>query len=183
MLRIGFHSNQLSMTGTEVALYDYALHNEEILGNKSCIFYDKKSPNNQHHVIEKFNNRFDVFPYENSSELDALLEKTNSRLLYAIKSGRKDKVLSLKVPTMVHAVFPTSPDQIHGASYAFISDWLSLNCSGGKIPAVPHIVDLPHIESDLRESLGIPQDALVIGGYGGKIVSISRMPFLPSIKF
>jgi hypothetical protein len=168
MLRIAFQSNQLSMTGTEVALYDYARHNEEILGNKSIIIYDSSNPNNQANAIEKFSERFDVIPYEKISSLDSVLERTNSNLLYAIKSGRRDAVLSMKVPTMVHAVFPTNPHQIHGAAYAFISDWLSRNCSNGKIPCVPHIVDLPNIDGNLRESLGIPPNSLVIGGYGGR---------------
>jgi len=38
MKKIAFHSNQLSIRGTEVALYQYAKYNEEILGNKSVIF-------------------------------------------------------------------------------------------------------------------------------------------------
>ena len=88
--------------------------------------------------------------------------------MYAIKSGQKDNVLSLNIPTMVHAVFPTNPRQIHGASYAYISDWLSRNCSRSKIPTVSHIVDIPTVKGDLRESLGIPENALVIGGFGGQ---------------
>ena len=168
MLKIAFQSNQLSMTGTEIALYDYARYNEEVLGNKSFVVFDSNNKNNQPYAIEKFKKRFDVIGYENISKLDTILEKTNSQLLYAIKSGRKDNVLSIKVPTMVHAVFPTSPGQIHGASYAYISEWLSRNCSGGVIPCVPHIVDLPNVSDDLRRSLNIPTNALVIGSYGGK---------------
>ena len=38
MKKIAFHSNQLSLRGTEIALYAYAKYNEEILGNKSVIF-------------------------------------------------------------------------------------------------------------------------------------------------
>ncbi len=37
MKSVAFHSNQLGIRGTEVALYDYARYNEEILGNKSYI--------------------------------------------------------------------------------------------------------------------------------------------------
>ena len=156
------------MTGTEVALYDYAVHNETLLGNKSIVIYDKNNPNNEKFTTDKFSKRFDTFAYGDISELDSILKKTNSQLLYAIKSGQKDNVLSLQIPTMVHAVFPTNPLQIHGASYAYISDWLSRNCSQGKIPTVPHIVDLPNVNGTLRESLGIPENALVIGGFGGQ---------------
>ena len=37
-MNIVFHSNQLSLRGTEVAIYDYARYNEEYLGNNSIIF-------------------------------------------------------------------------------------------------------------------------------------------------
>ena len=33
MKSVAFHSNQLGIRGTEVALYDYARYNEEISGN------------------------------------------------------------------------------------------------------------------------------------------------------
>ena len=40
MRKIAFHSNQLCIRGTEVALFDYAHYNETILGNKSYIISD-----------------------------------------------------------------------------------------------------------------------------------------------
>jgi hypothetical protein len=64
-------------------------------------------------------------------------------------------------------VFPTAPRQAHGASFAFISDWLSERCSRGNIPAVPHIVTLPAVDDDLRAELGIPDEATVLGCHGG----------------
>jgi hypothetical protein len=36
-MKILFHSNQLALRGTEVALYDYAHYNENFLGNESLI--------------------------------------------------------------------------------------------------------------------------------------------------
>ena len=42
-MRVGFHSNQLGIRGTEVALYDYALGNKNILNNTSIIFAPKNS--------------------------------------------------------------------------------------------------------------------------------------------
>ena len=168
MLKIAFHANQLSSRGTEVALYDYALHNEAILNNRSVIIYPANSPESHTAAIDKFKNRFEVFSYQSRDDLDELLGHTGSQLMYAIKSGKRDGVVSLLVPTMVHAVFPTSPTQIHGASYAYISEWLSNHCSNGKIPAVSHIVSMPHSMENWRSRLGIPTDALVLGGYGGK---------------
>lgn len=43
-LTIAFHSNQLQIRGTEVALYDYALHNEAVLTRNSVIAYNADSP-------------------------------------------------------------------------------------------------------------------------------------------
>jgi hypothetical protein len=166
---IAFHSNQLSMTGTEVALYDYAVNNEAIINNKSVVLYDKNSKNNCIDAVEKFRNRFDVFGYESKHEIDNLISGCGANLFYMLKPGKNDGLLSNVVPTMVHAVFPTNPSQMHGASYAFVSEWLSRNCSNFKIPCVPHIVDLPAEQSNLREKLGIPASAKVLGCYGGSL--------------
>ena len=57
MKKIAFHSNQLGIRGTEVAMYQYAKYNEEILGNKSIIV---SFPNRDHGAIEKFRERFEV---------------------------------------------------------------------------------------------------------------------------
>ena len=168
VMKIGFQSNQLSLTGTEVALYDYAHHNERELLNESVIFYQRDHPGNDSLAIDRFQSRFQVIPYKDIEDLDRGLASSGCDLLYTIKGGRKDNVVSRVVPTMVHAVFPSNPNQIHGASYAYISPWLSKNCSLETIPSVSHIVDMPTPTGDLRTELGIPRNALVVGGYGGR---------------
>ena len=65
MKNIAFHSNQLGIRGTDVALYDYAHYNETILKNKSFIISDK---NNDLQALKKFEDRFDVFLYDNFEE-------------------------------------------------------------------------------------------------------------------
>ena len=57
MKKIAFHANQLSLRGTEIALFTYAKYNEDILGNKSVIF---SSPNNNLDSLGKFQERFEV---------------------------------------------------------------------------------------------------------------------------
>ena len=42
-MKIAFHSNQLGVRGTEIALYDYAFYNREILGNDSIIISDRNN--------------------------------------------------------------------------------------------------------------------------------------------
>ena len=166
-LRIAFHSNQLSLRGTEVALYDYAVGAETQLGHEAFVLYDARQPANDAQALAKFRQRFELVPYQSRAELDSLLQRHGASLLYAIKSGKNDGLFSRRVPTLVHAVFPTHPRQMHGASYAFISDWLSQGCSAGRIPAVPHIVSLPDEDGDLRAELGIPAEAKVLGCHGG----------------
>lgn len=168
MKTIGFHSNQLSITGTEVALYDYAKCNETILGNRSFILYNASNPLNQPEALEKFSQRFEVVPYRSKNEMEEVLRTKRATLMYALKGGKRDGLVSETVPTMVHAVFPTNPLQRHGASYAYVSEWLSEVCSRGKIPAVPHIVEMPQTRGDLRRDLNIPESSKVFGCYGGK---------------
>jgi len=167
MKTIAFHSNQLSVTGTEVALYDYAHHSEALLGHRSVIVYNRLSPHNNPQALEKFAQRFEVLSYDHVHQLDDVLGSAHADLMYAIKSGKRDGLVSKKIPTMVHAVFPTAPWQAHGSSFAFISEWLSRECSAHEIPTVPHIVELPPIHEDLRLELGIDANALVLGCYGG----------------
>lgn len=164
---IAFHSSQISVRGTEVALYDYALHNERLLNNRSLVVYDSNSPENHAATLRKFEDRFEVVGYASVDELDGILRSRKADLLYAIKSGEKDGLVSKLVPTMVHAVFPVGPWEVHGSSFAFISEWLSRHCSRDRVPCVPHIVDLPEISDDLREGLAIPRTALVLGCHGG----------------
>ncbi len=166
---IAFHSNQLSITGTEVALFDYARNNEEVLGNNSFIIFDGKSRQTQEVARKKFSDRFEIIAYEDRRDIDSILKANGADLLYAIKSGKRDGLVSMSIPTMVHAVFPTNPLQAHGASYAYISEWLSEACSNDKIPCVPHIVEVPEAHGDLREALGIPATAKVFGSYGGRL--------------
>lgn len=167
MKTIAFHSNQLSVTGTEVAVYDYAHYNETLLGNRSVVLHNRLNPNNHPDALAKFAKRFEVLTYDHVSELDDVISRAHAELLYAIKAGKKDGIVSKRIPTMVHAVFPTAPWQVHGSAYAFISEWLSRECSANEIPTVPHIVTMPDVEGDLRAELSIPADALVLGCYGG----------------
>lgn len=165
---IAFHSNQISITGTEVALYDYAHHNEALLNNRSVVFYDASNPKNHPEAMRKFDGRFELRGYQHRDELDGLLQACKVDLLYAIKAGKRDGLISRVVPTMVHAVFPCSPAHAHGSAYAYISEWLSQHCSNGKIPSVPHMVHLPEEHGNLRSELGIPEDATVVGCHGGQ---------------
>lgn len=165
-MKIAFHCNQLSIRGTEVAMYDYAHYNEKLLGNKSIVL--AKNPEiwkySSPEAIEKFKKRFDVFFYDHVNQIEKILDENNIDIFYAQKAGMRDDVYSRKRKNIVHAVFQY--EEPHGDVYAYISEWLS-NLYGNRHPFVPYMVDLPNHNEDLREELGIPKDAIVYGRHGG----------------
>lgn len=164
-MKIVFHSNQLGYRGTEVALYDYALYNEEILGNDSVILTPKRAKASSLEIVQRFMSRFNVVYYETPKEIDTILSKLKANILYCIKSGTNDGIVSKTIKTCVHAVFMEK--EYHGDIYAYVSEWLSKTMSGGLKPFVPHIINIPKVGNNFRSCLGIPDNAIVFGSYGG----------------
>lgn len=165
--KIGFDAGLMSLRGTHIAIFDYALQNQKILGNESIVFYDRRSEHIQPSVFQKFQNQFNLIPYDHFSELTSIADRGLIDAMYLIKSGERDDYVLPGVPNLIHAVFPQGVGEVHGDIYAYVSKWLSDECSNGKIPFVPHIIDLPILESSLRENLGISDSVHVFGCYGG----------------
>lgn len=165
-MKIAFHCNQLSLRGTEVAMYDYAHYNEVLLGNESIVL--AKNPllwkYSDEPAVEKFKNRFKVFFYDTITDIEKILDDNNIDVFYAQKAGSIDGVISTKRKNVIHAVFQQY--EPHGDVYAFISEWLS-NLYGKNHGFVPYMVDLPNHDKDMRGDLGIPTDAIVFGRHGG----------------
>ena len=164
-MKILFHSNQLSLRGTEVALYDYAHFNELYLHNESIVA-TRRDGNHDSTAVEKFTNRFKVIFYDNLTELQKYVNDEKIDVFYAIKSGKNDGVVLKKIKNCIHVVFKHR--DFHGDVYAYVSEWLSKEMTGGKNPYVPHMIYLPEVDGDLRSQLGIPQNAIVFGRYGGQ---------------
>lgn len=184
MMRVAFYAEHLSERGTGVALFDYATQNRAVLGNDSVVFYDHASPHNNPDVVARFGAELQVIPCAGFGEADAMFAREGCEMVYAIKAGRRDGLVSLCMPTMVHGVFPVSTSEVHRSSYAFVSKWLANWCSGGKVPIVPHIARIGQTDADMREELGIPEDALVFGCYGGRDsfdIGFVRDQFLPRL--
>lgn len=160
-MKIAFHSNQLGIRGTEVALYDYALGNIEILGNQSIIISDINSDLT---ALEKFKNKFQVFLYNNFSEVEDIIEQERVDAIYYIKAGFNDGKLVNNTKNLVHAVFKYK--EPHGDVYAYISEWLSNEISNGEFPYVPHMVNLSKHSLNYKDNFNI-EDKIVIGWYGG----------------
>ena len=165
--KIGFDAGLMSLRGTHIAIFDYALQNQRILGNESIIFYDRGSEQVQPSVFQKFQREFHLVPYDQFSDVQAMSELGLIDAMYLIKSGENDEYILPGVPNLMHAVFPQKIQEMHGDIYAYVSKWLSSECSNGKIPYVPHMINLPVVENSLRAGLGIPEGANVFGCYGG----------------
>ncbi len=162
-LRIGFHSNQLGLRGTDVALYDYALYNREILDNESIIISDATG---DLRGLEKFQAQFEVLLYDDFRQVQGLVDTHRIDAVYYQKYGRNDGKLVPGCPNLIHAVFQCFDP--HGEVYAYISSWLAEEMSGGRHPVVPYMVDLPEGDVHYREQLGIPPGAVVFGRHGGR---------------
>jgi glycosyltransferase involved in cell wall biosynthesis len=129
--------------------------------------YDENHPANSIDAINKFKKEFSVFSYFNKSQIDKILLENQCDAFFMIKGGSPDGVISSVSKNFVNAVSGHwKPNWIHGDVYAMGSKWLS-KITNNVIPNVPHMVCLPDVDEDMREELGIPKDALVIGRNGG----------------
>jgi len=163
MKKIAFHANQLSLRGTEIALYTYAKYNEEILGNKSVIL---SFPNSNMDSLPKFRDRFEV-KLLNWWEYEPYLKENGFDFLYFIKGGNNDGYVLNSIPTLIHSVF--RHNEPHGHKYFYVSDWL---CKDQGYPvethSLPHICEkLPEPKYLLRDELGFNKNDVVFGSYGG----------------
>jgi hypothetical protein len=162
-LKIGFWDNYLGERGTTVALFDYAYYNQKLLNNKSIIFNNIAKNSSVPRVVEKFKKEFPVFDVNEFSGAEEIIKKEAIDVLYVIKSGEKDNRISKHCKTVIHCVF--SCFQPHGNIYSSIAPWVKGN--GGKYPFVPHMINLPKHDKDMRKELSIPEEAVVFGRHGG----------------
>jgi hypothetical protein len=178
MKTIAFFVRHFTERGTEVAIYDYAYYNEEILGNKSIIFcfslnkMKELNFNTTRSSYSKFKNRFDLIEIDHIYEMQQYIEEYNISIFYTLTHGMfeekiyefNNKELWESCKTIKHCVFDTSGRESN--YYCIISNYLNVK-DKKKYPVLPHIISLPSISDNLRNSLNIPQDAIVFGGYGG----------------
>lgn len=166
-MKILLQDNSLNLRGTSIAVYDYAYFLKEHYNYDCVITYDESDPNNNDSVIKKFTEKFETIPFKKISEIDQIIDKQQIDIFYSIKGGHKDDRITDKVKSCIHAVFPCPVTEKHGDVYAYVSEWLSEHCSGGDLPFVPHMINLPDVEENLRDVLSIPNDVIVFGRYGG----------------
>ena len=158
-----FHENELNERGTSVALYDYAYYCREFLNIKPIIVV--KNIKNKT-ILNKFNDQFEVVNYTDKSEVQKIIDTRDIKNFYAIKFGLNDGTQFQNCRNLIHAVFFCDPINYHGDVYAYVSKYMTL-FKNNKIPYVPHMINLPNHDKNLREELFIPKDSIVIGRYGG----------------
>lgn len=175
-LKIGFFVRHFTERGTEVALYDYAKFNEDILGNKSYIICFTQ---NYQKVINfpldrtsynKFLERFEIIEIDGIQEIKKIQNNIKIDFFYTLTGGGsdiynfKDKEIWQNIKTIKHCVFDHS---VLDADYNLtISNFLNIKYNTN-LPVIPHIVSLPCNMDNLRDELKIPKDAIVLGRYGG----------------
>lgn len=168
-MKIAFITPHLTFRGTCVALRDYAHYNEIILHNHSLIttpkVHQQQSQDNNECAYRELSKRFPVYFYDTLESLEIYLLENNYDFIYCIKHGQQDDIMFSKIPYVVHCVFDMSYP--HGNVYAAVSKTVAEKF--GYSSYVPHMVSMTScVEmSCLRKSLHIPQDAIVIGRYGG----------------
>lgn len=170
-MKVAFFEVFLNIRGTSTAIYDYAHYNEKILGNESIVITQALHLATHEDacakVYEKFQKRFPVFFLDSyhsmCDEIQAIVDREKPDVLYMLWKGGIDHVFR-NVKTFVHCVF--DPRTAYGDSFCVVSEWLNL-AYHTNYPVVPHIVSLPEGNGNLRQKLGISEDAVVFGRYGG----------------
>lgn len=162
--KMGFYDNQLCERGSTLALYDYADQYEKLLGGESYIFYEENNRGNVKEVVDRFRNRFKhVYGLTQFSDVDNIIKKEGISNLYNIKYGLNDGKVTKACKNSIHCVFTC--EEPHGEVYAAVSPYIK---HIKNLPCVPHMINMDTtIKENLREKLGIPEDAVVYGRYGG----------------
>lgn len=164
-MKIAFFQEHLSERGTTIALYNYAIQNERVLGNSSIIIYVLGHPMTAKCTESFIRKQTDipVVPVQSFGEVDNVLVDHGVDAIYIIKYGYKNHLLSKVCTNLIHAIFVVDP---HGEKYACVSQEKS---KLSNVDWLPHMVDVLSTDDDcLRATLNISMDATVLGCYGGK---------------
>lgn len=180
-MKMLFHANEISETGTSTSMIEYANWFQR-RGNEVEIAYNSSLETNHRGTIRIFEDKFEVHPYTNFNNF-AINSQRKYDFAYFIKAGSYDGKLIPGVTNAVHAVFQNF--EPHGDSYAYVSAWIANMMSRDqqkwlpksmrrkfhnplfRLADVPHFVSLPPQQNNLREEWKVPNEALVVLRYGG----------------
>ena len=167
-MNIGFFIGEMNFRGVANSSYQYAYYNEQLLKNKSLIFYNKEEKFHKKEVISKFKKKFKVIGVNGFKEMDHYGKKLNLDYIYVQKGGQKDHNVSNKIKTLIHSLYPQNLKELHGHKYICVSEWLSKKFTNTKIPFVPYIVKLHKTNDNLKKKLKIKKNQIVFGCHGGE---------------
>lgn len=183
-LKICFHTNELNVRGTTIAVYDYAHYNEVLLNHTSIIVLPRNNEVVNGKAYKKFTDRFkDNFHiYDQVSFMDTV-KQLHCDMVYICKAGFRQSKLAFNQftcggpPTLVHAVFDNG--QRHGTVFAMIYEGLvdkqirpgftNLHVPYMITTPDPNFVKQSKDELKLREKYNISKEALVICRHGGSL--------------
>ena len=176
-MNVGFFVRHFFERGTEVAIYDYAKYNEELLNNKSYIICFTPDAQRRHgfpperYSYDKFKERFEIIEIEDITEIKYVILLHNIHFFHTLTYGGANDIYQFnntyiwgKCKTIKHCVFETNSHE--SDYYISLSDMLNQKYNTN-IPVIPLMVDLPDCSENLRNELNIPHDAIVYGRYGG----------------
>jgi len=176
-MNIAFFVRHFLERGTEVAIFDYAKYNEEILNNKSYIICFNKNTQREigfpteRYSYDKFKLRFPIIEINNINEMGKIIKQFNFSFFYTLTHGDSNDIYNFNnkniwnnCKTIKHCVFDTKHKECN--FHISISQHLNEK-NNTNIPVIPHIVELPDCDENLRIELGISPDAIVFGRYGG----------------
>lgn len=176
MKRVAFFIRHFTERGTEVSAYNYAHYNEVLLNNKSYIICF--TPQKQASIgfpptrlsYKKFMDRFTVLEINDIRDMSSLIDTYELDFFYTQTHGGEDiyefnnTSIWKRCKTIKHCVFNTLTPEAN--VYISISNHLNKRFATS-LPVLPLIVDVSPCKESLREDLGIPKDAIVIGRHGG----------------
>ena len=176
-MNISYFCRHFTERGTEVAIYNYAKYNEEILGNKSYIicFTEKKQKELNWPLTKasysKFKKRFEIFEINDISEMKNIIVDKKITHFFTRSHGLDDiyqfenKLIWKNCKTIYQCVFHTTHNQ--GDIYCSIGNYLNQK-NNTNIPVLPgHILKHHENIGNFRSKLNISKKSIVIGRHGG----------------
>jgi hypothetical protein len=170
--KIAFLTFTLNLTGGTVNAIEYATGLRHHFSIESLFVLEHPSTTthdaNAHSLVSASFSIVYVRKQTLIEDLNQIYVQGDVYAFYLVTSGSgplEQALADSGLPVLVHMTgVGRSP---WGLAYAYVSEWMSEFCSRGELPFVPHVVQLPSSSEDLRQSLNIPSDVIVVGRLGG----------------
>lgn len=169
-MKIVLHANNINRRAGTRVLVDYARMLRS-WGFDVFLSYDPKCGGSEDFALKYVSQEFQVFSGSTKADFDSISSDLGADYYYFLKSGQRDERITTRALSLVHAVFPCSPREVHGDRFAFVSEWLSLYSSNRRVPVVPHFSSLSNYGSGFLTEASVqrpPLEGLTVGLLGGR---------------